>query len=155
MKDSKFLLITIVVLVALNICSLGYLILNNRHAPMGPPPRERVVDMMIDHLGLSKEQEEKVRALHESHLSRMEEITSGDRKMHDDYFDLVAVVPVDSAKINSMAEQMAQNRKLVELETFYYFNSIRSICTPVQQEKFQRIMHDALHAMGPQNRRRD
>lgn len=150
MKDSKFLLLTIVVLVALNICSLGYLLLNSHRPPMGPPPpRERVVEMMIDRLELSKEQASSVRELHDEHESKIEEINQADHRLHNEYFDMIAISPVDTMKVNMLADSMAQYRKQIELLTFNYFVAIRNVCSDSQKQRFEDIMHDALRSMGP------
>ena len=72
-----------------------------------------------------------------------------DRKLHDNYFNYLNQNNPDSAVVDSMATLMSHKRKQIEIQTFYHFSMVRTICTEEQKAKFDQIINDALRMMAP------
>jgi len=149
MTDTKFLRIIIVCLIVLNIGTLSYLLLNRPGNSRGPGGRERIIEFLSEELNFSSEQRAQVMKLHEENREQIEEIQAEDRKLHDHYFNYLNQNNPDSAVVDSMATLMSHKRKQIEIQTFYHFSMVRTICTEEQKAKFDRIINDALRMMAP------
>ena len=147
MTDTKFLRIIIVCLIVLNIGTLSYLLLNRPGNSRGPGGRERIIEFLSEELNF-------IFNFYQSNIvkenrEQIEEIQAEDRKLHDNYFNYLNQNNPDSAVVDSMATLMSHKRKQIEIQSFYHFSMVRTICTEEQKAKFDRIINDALRMMAP------
>ena len=149
MSDTKFLRIIIVCLIVLNIGTLSYLFLKKSEKPPGRNGRGKIIEYLSDELKFSNEQLNAVKKMHEENRERIDKIKAEDRELHDRYFDGLNENTIDSAKVDSLATLIAANRKKIEIQTFYHFSRIRTICTEEQKLKFGSIVNEALRMMAP------
>ncbi len=149
MSDTKFLRVIIVCLILLNIGTLSYLLIGRSEGPPRQDGKIRIIEYLASELKFDENQKMKLMKLHDDHREQMDDIQKGDRKLHDDYFDLLGQGEPDSLVVDSMATLISNTRKQIEFLTFHHFSDIRKICTEEQKKKFDSIINDALRMMAP------
>jgi Spy/CpxP family protein refolding chaperone len=150
MDSNRFLKIVIVVLLIINIGTLGFMWVQHGH--IGPPPPrggEDVALFLTHELMFSKDQEKQFELLRTAHHEGVEQIQHGGRSLHDRFFDLIQQPTPDTLLVQQMADSIAAIQKEIELLTFHHFQKVRAICTPEQQKKFDEIIDEALRMMAP------
>lgn len=155
MENTKFLKVTIVVLLLINIATLLFMWMGRPHpgGPMPPPPGgpPRIAEYLTHELNLSVEQQKKFQELRDENHEQIEELNKKNGRLHHEYFDILGAAQLDSAKMMQLADSMSQCTKQIELLTFNHFRSVRAICDVEQQKKFDVIIQDALRMMAPKD----
>ena len=149
MDNSKFLKIVIVILLLINIGTLAFMWTNNH--PHGHPPHGGgdAVEFLTHELKLNDAQQKQFEELRHQHHDAVEALQHQGRKLHDDYFNLIGNSTADSVIVSAAADSILALQKQIELITFYHFKSVRAICTPEQQRKFDEVISEALARMAP------
>jgi periplasmic protein CpxP/Spy len=160
MQKDKFLILTIVILFALNLFTLGYVLLKRDGPPphhingdmrdgdrKGPPGRPD--EVIINRLKLNDAQIKQFEMLKKEHRSQVEPIQEASRKLHDEYFGLLKQDKVDSVKANQILEQIANNQKELDRVTFKHFEKIKGICDSSQKELFSRFIDEIAGSFKP------
>ena len=149
MESAKFLKTVIIILLLINIGSLAFMWFDRPHHG-SPPPHEGgdAMEFLIRELQLTAEQKNQLEELREQHHNATEPLQRASRKLHDQYFNMLGNANTDSATVVQTADSMIAIQKQIELNTYYHFKSIRTICTPEQQKKFDEVVADALHQMA-------
>lgn len=166
MQKDKFLILTIIILFALNLFTLGYVMLRKDGPP--PPPhfmngdmREgdmrdgemrkqgRPDELIINRLKLSEAQVKQFEELKKEHRGQVEQLKEASKKMHDEYFGLLKQDKVDSVKAASVLEQIANNQKELDKVTFAHFEKIKGICDTSQKELFSKFIDEIAGAFKP------
>jgi protein CpxP len=148
MESSKFLKVVIVILLLINIATLGFMFMQ-RPPHGGPPPPMDAGNYIAHKLNFTNDQQDKLEQLRDENRNIIENLRRHSKDLHDDYFDLLQNQLVDSNNVNVRADSILANQKQIELATFYHFQKIRAICTTDQQKKFDDIIKDALRMMAP------
>ncbi|MBU3009963.1 hypothetical protein KO506_00930 [Polaribacter vadi] len=134
---SKLLPILLVVLIILNGVLIFMLIkkphLNNRNQA------ERI--FLIEQLQFSKDQQEKFKSLDNIHRRKMMDLDQRIIKQKDILFNSFAD---ETKNIDSLVTVAGNLEIKKELEVFSFFKSVRKICTPEQQKKFDVIIDKAI-----------
>jgi periplasmic protein CpxP/Spy len=149
MDKTKFLTLIVIILVLLNIGTLGYLLLrkDNNRTPMrgkGGPAA-----FIIKKLEFTPDQEQKFVALRDEHHLRMVELSDSLRDLRDEYFNGLKTSNVDTALANRQTEIITGIETEMHNITFNHFVEVRKLCTPHQQELFDTFINDILHSMQP------
>ncbi|HVZ26056.1 MAG TPA: hypothetical protein VG842_08380 [Sediminibacterium sp.] len=145
---SRWWVIAFLLLVALNIATLGALWLI-REKP-GPPRNDRaVVDFMVQELGLDSMQRIQLEQLRRQHQEQMKDIRSGILTAKNVFFDLLQQDSIPDSVLQQKAQAAAAMEAATDLQTFRHFQAILRICRPDQRKKFMRILHEILRQMAP------
>ncbi len=151
MENTRFLKITIIVLLVVNIATLVFMWTGRNGGPRPPhgggPPR--IAEYLTEELKLSEEQQKQFKELRDSNHERIQEINEKNGKLHKAYFEMLGASPVDMNKVSLIADSMSAYTKQIELLTFEHFQKVRGMCDPTQQKKFDLIIQDALRMMAP------
>jgi Spy/CpxP family protein refolding chaperone len=149
MDNSKFLKTVIIILLLINIATLGFMWSN--HFSQGAPPHMRVDTFMFltRELQLDDKQKEQYEQLRNEHHRAAEEIQHKSRELHDALFKMLHAPSADSALVNHAVNDISANQQQLELLTFYHFQKVRAICSPEQQKRFDEVIQDALRMMAP------
>lgn len=150
MDNSKFLKVIIIILLLINLGTLGFIWTSRPHGPM-PPPRNGgdVFDFLNHELAFSPEQKNQFKDLREEHRKNIEHLREAGRVLHDSFFDLLQDSVADASSVNQMADSLVANQREIELLTFEHFQKVRNLCNPSQQQAFDQIIKDALRRMAP------
>ncbi len=148
MESSKFLKIVIVILLLINISTLGFMFMQRPAHGMPPPPPD--AGAFLSHeLNFTEDQEKQLDLLRRENRSVIETFRENGKEFHDQFFDLLNSSPVDSGMVSSKADSICSNQKQIELATFYHFQKVRAICNPEQKKKFDEVIKEALRMMAP------
>lgn len=163
MENTRFLKITIVVLLIINIATLTFMWLSHRHMHNGGPAMHghgghgphggpagahgNAFEFLVRELNLTDEQKQKLEKMRDEHHEQAAKMHRQNGPMHHRFFDMLA--NADTAAVLRLADSMGQFHKNMELMTFAHFKKIRAICTPAQQKKFDEVINEALRMMAP------
>ena len=78
MENSKFLKVVIIILLLINLATLGFM-WTRKGPPMGPPPHRDLVEFLSRELNLSQEQKEKFETLKNEHRATPAQISMAKR----------------------------------------------------------------------------
>lgn len=149
MANARFLKVIILVLVIINAGTVTFLWLHKPPHPIREDGRMDTFGFLVHELKLDDSQQEQYRKLRDDHHEKTEGLREKGRHMRDHFFELLKKPSADSADIQRLSDSIALNQKQIELLTYYHFREVRKICTPEQQKKFDDVIQDALHMMGP------
>lgn len=148
-KQNRFLITVIVILVALNVATIIYTLTGHHwKIDMGEKKRDMVAHFIEDELNLDSTQKAQYSILRSSHFMM------GDSLMHRQMtamrvlFDMVSVDPVDSLRLQQVVGTLSQVEHDRAMESFEHFRGIRHLCTPQQKVKFDTLVTNVLLKAG-------
>lgn len=151
MENTRFLKITIIVLLLVNIATLIFMLTGHKrhegHIPPPPHGRAGAFEFLTQELKLDEAQIKQFDEMRKQHHENVRNVQEKSRDLHHRFFDLLATS--DSAGAVQLADSMAQIQKQIELLTFGHFKQVRDICKPDQQKKFDAVINEALRMMAP------
>lgn len=146
---SRWWIIAFLLLVALNIATLGTLWLVRVKQGVPPHNERAVMDFMVQQLGLDSLQRVQLEQLRIRHQEQMKDIHARTMIAKNAFFDLLQQDSVTDTLLQQKAQAAAAIDAEVDLQTFRHFQAIMQICNPVQRKKFISILHEVLHQMAP------
>lgn len=149
MDNSNFFKIVILVLLLINIATLTFMWSTSQRPQNFQPSRPDVGEFLTQKLQLTEAQQKQFEALKQAHHEKVETLREKNKKLHNDFFDLLKQPNIDSTSINMAADAIVENQKAIEMATFYHFKEVRAICSPAQQKKFDEVIKEALRMMAP------
>ena len=149
MDNTKFFKIVILVLLLINIATLTFVWTTSQRPPSFQPRPPDVGEFLTQKLQLTEAQQKQFEALKQVHHEKVETLREKNKKLHNDFFDLLKQPNIDTTTINMAADAIMINQKAIEMATFYHFEDVRSICTPNQQKMFDEVIKEALRMMSP------
>lgn len=150
-RRNKLLGSTVIVLLILNVVLLIFLWLgrpeNNRQIK-GPENKGRFLE---EQLNLSPEQTSQLEILKKEHFRL---INQYQREFNETRRQLHNLLGEENSeqKAKTVSAKMGDIQSKIEFATFNHFASIRAICTPNQQQTFDRIISEVLRK-GPEGNR--
>lgn len=154
-KNTRWLFIITVILLTANIITLVLLWTKKDHitGEMKPPPsRGQVFEFLNQELNLDAQQQEAFKKLRDEHQAAAKGIQDNIRKAKDDFFDLLKKPDISDSLINVYSRRAVEADQKLDKLTFRHFQKMRAICNADQQKKFDSIIQEALHRMGPPKR---
>ncbi|HUS02243.1 MAG TPA: periplasmic heavy metal sensor [Chitinophagaceae bacterium] len=150
-SKNNLLIWSVILLVIANVAVL--VTIWSTHRKQGPG-RGTPADYLIKELNLNSDQQNKLRSLAKQHHEQSLKIREGIKSARHDLFKLLQQPAIDDSTKRSAADNVAKDLEQLDLLTFDHFKEVRSICTPEQQKKFDKIIEDVLQmiASGPPGR---
>jgi protein CpxP len=149
-SKNKWLMWLIAILILANIATLLFFWLGkNRKHPL-PPGGESAATFIIREAGFDKAQEEQYRELIKQHQEKASALRNEIRMSKDSFFNLLQQPSVNDSVKNQLAMHAAQKTAQLDILTLDHFIKVKAICRPDQRAKFEKIIQDAVHMMGPQ-----
>lgn len=147
MKKIKWLSILVLLLVAANIATLSLFWIKKNSKPK-PPKRGGAIEFLIDELQLDSAQKQKFMKEKESFIRAKRQLDEKEKIAKDSLFELLktnTTVQERDLKIKNIAILNEEINVLV----FNHFAKLKSFCTQTQQEKFNKIIKEALKRKPP------
>jgi len=138
---SKLLPTLLILLIVLN-GFLIFLLIKKPHQNREHSPQR---EFLIEQLQFTDNQKEKFEILDKNHRETMIDLDKKIRKQKDVLFNSFGD---ESVQIDSIITINGNLQVKKEQEVFRFFKSVRKICTPKQQEKFDEIINKALRGAG-------
>ncbi|OEK07594.1 hypothetical protein A8C32_17510 [Flavivirga aquatica] len=114
------------------------------------PPRP--MDFIVKELQFDGSQLKEFRELNADHHQKMRHISHGIKRLKDALFNRLSDAVIDREVIDSITTLIGEKEIEKEKMTFYHFKSIQEICNEDQKEEFKKIINDALHKAGREQR---
>lgn len=149
MSKFRFLSVSVVLLLLLNIATLAYLFYTRKDTERPGPPGRVVADFIIQQLQLDATQQEKFAELSDRHQGILREVHKADRDLHDIYFNLLKTDHPDTKRADSVSMLIADQRSLMEMATFVHFQELRKLCRDDQKKRFDATIDEIARRMGP------
>ena len=144
MGNTRFLKVVIAVLLLINMGTLTFMWIH-RPGPGSKGPG----DFLIRSIGFDVPQQAAFARLRESHQQAMREFRQQNGESKRRFYALLATSPADSTQWQSLADSIAAGQKRMEMTTFRHFQTVRALCRPEQQPRFDAVIGEALHNMLP------
>jgi len=97
---------------------------------------------MARELGFSDEQKTKLEELRKAHFEKIEKLSDGVARCEKMMMGTLTANPADSAKANIYADSVGMYKASIQKEIFAHFNSVKKMCTPEQQSKFEKLAEE-------------
>jgi len=154
--QNKLLLRIVILLAVLNAMSIGILLWKefSRHPNQAPPPsRERstVTSALQHELNLSADQVDQFKRLRAGYSEREEAVRQAIRTERDSMNSAMFNRQTDEAGVLALARRIADNEYEMELLRFKQSQELKSLCTPEQLEKFERLVIEMRDYFRPDN----
>lgn len=149
MKNFKFLIIIVILLVIVNCVLLGSLWFT-KYKMAGPPigPPERANEYLIRELKMTSAQVKQYDAMREQHFETTRKLNDQNRLLRDEFFKNIQTPVLNKAAIDSLQKNISANSVTLDTTTLFHFRKLRTILTDEQKTKFDKIIQNALHMMG-------
>jgi protein CpxP len=153
MRTDNFYKVIIIVLLLINMGTLGYLWLGrggHHDGPPGGPHPGRPDRMIIERLHLNEQQQEQFNELKHEHHSQMLEVQETTGRLHKELFTLLQNDSMNTGKKDSLLQLIQQGNLQKEMVTMEHFRKLRAILTEEQKPLFDDLVEDiAERIMGP------
>lgn len=136
MKSSRFYKIIIVLLVALNVATLGFMWFGR--PPLSHPPGKG--PLLSEILQLEGEEKSTVNALEKRHHKEKHQLMEKDAELHQKMFELIGT----DSDPSEIQKKLDANKSKIERMTFQFFNEIANNCSDAQEEELKKFIHHAM-----------
>jgi P pilus assembly/Cpx signaling pathway, periplasmic inhibitor/zinc-resistance associated protein len=130
--------IIIIGLIVLNLSIIGWQWMNQR-----PGPPQRPEEILKKELNLSDSQMEAYHELIQEHRGEVEPLQQKMRSLKNRLFSFSTA---DTSIITQLTSEIGALQTEIDRSTFYHFQKVRTLCTPDQQQMFDKILAQALEA---------
>jgi hypothetical protein len=142
MEKTRFLTLVIVVLVVVNVVTLGFMFFRGSGGfplPGGHPP---VASFLIHELKLDKKQVKAYSKMHQDHHRNKNAYQRQLAIAREVFFR-----GLSTGDTSNIAGVTAVQRQM-EWNTFRHFRELRALCRPDQQQRFDKVIQEALRRMS-------
>lgn len=149
---NRNLLIIIGVLLLTNIAVLVYFLGQKKEKKSIPDNAKNnkgfVAEMLQKEVGFTEEQTAEYKQLKEKQREIIRPMYDDMRNAKDSLFRLLSYPATSDSVLKAMAEAIAQKQKALDLQTFNYFKTLRTLCTPEQLPKYDSMILPLLRKIG-------
>lgn len=153
MNQLKIYRILVVVLIVLNAGTLAMMWWERSH----PGRRGRLSgipeESFLTALNLNPEQSEAFRLLRHQHLTALHRLQIQDRRLHDNYFDMIFLPAPDSSLLQQRLDSMLILRREMEVLTYNHFRELKGLLDEEQGKVFRKNFRRMLDRVMPSPRR--
>ncbi len=142
MKSQKILIAGLILMVAVNICTLGFIIYKSQHRHFrgegerhGPPGK-----FLSKRLHLSEDQEKSMNLLRKDNEEKMSVLRAKKDSLRKQSFELIKTDAYDTVRANEIANEIGSCHKEMEKQMATYFLSVKKLCTKEQQADFNKFI---------------
>lgn len=125
--------------------------MDGRHPSEKMPPEGGPKEFLIRELKLNDKQTQDFGKLVEEHQADMRKLRDRIRNEKARLWDNISKSGSETGNTDSIASEIANDQKQIELVTFRHFQKVRELCDDTQKKKFDEVIKEALNMMGPNN----
>lgn len=150
---NKMLFWCVVILVLLNIVTLGSFWLGKPHrAPLaGPGGQQDGQKIMAERLGLSEEQAEQVERIRNEHFMRTRPLQDDMHKIRLDLLNEIFKDEPDEVKIQEMFSEIGDKQVRFEKNLYRHFQELKEVCSPQQMQELKMMLRDLIERTRPRD----
>jgi Spy/CpxP family protein refolding chaperone len=155
--QNRFFIRIIVVLILLNLITIGYMWWDKMDRPTPGDRQQRKgnensTQILREKLGLSRSQEEAIYKLREDFNRQENEITSIIRSQRDSMNAGMFRSESDTTFLKNIAQRVADNEYRMELLRILQAQKLKEICTKEQLKDFQHLVNGIRDFLQPQKK---
>jgi periplasmic protein CpxP/Spy len=143
---NKLLVWLVAILVIANAATLAIFWLGKKQEPA--PSKGTPKEFLIQQLQLNTQQQAELDVLVKEHRQAAEQLRRKTRAAKESFFDLLKQTNITDSIKKAAAKAVSVNTEELDLLTLNHFQSVRSLCTPEQQKKFDGIIHEVTSMMA-------
>jgi Spy/CpxP family protein refolding chaperone len=159
-EQKKQLWRVVLVLITLNIISIGVFLWKGFSPQNGPPdspahmPREprELSSLLEKELNLTAEQAEQIKALRSGLFEKEKILAAAIRAERDSMNELMFNQVTDEALVKALAKRVADNEYKMEMLRFEQATELKAICTPEQLKKFEGLVREIRDYLKPEGK---
>jgi Spy/CpxP family protein refolding chaperone len=148
MKKQHLLWLAIFILFALNIATISFIAFRTPGHP--PPPGHGAFDQLVlQTLQLNEEQEHRFHDLKRAHHEAIMQLDKAMKPRFEQYFRLLLDNRNDTVTKKQLELAMADIYQQKLQVTYRHFDQLKSICSPEQQQHFDKLIPELMQVMQP------
>jgi Spy/CpxP family protein refolding chaperone len=155
MEKSKLNSIAIIVLIVLNICTLGFIFFNSSKNHRPPMDRMNPKDIIIKKLHLDESQQKDFTKLIEWHQSEIQKHDKEIVNAKKSLYGLLTNNEIDLKSKDSLITVINLNQKQIEETHFKHFEDIKKLCKPEQLDDFKEFSKELGRLFAPNKQRKE
>jgi Spy/CpxP family protein refolding chaperone len=146
---TKPLIAIIIFLLITNLAMLLFLLFADRPGERKPKDHEQngMYNSLQSDVGFSKGQLDQYQSLRSKQRDNVRPLFNDLRKAKKDFYGLLYSGNMPDSLIQHNADSIAQKQRNLDMQMFLYFKSIKDICTPDQQQKFDSTIKKVVQRM--------
>jgi periplasmic protein CpxP/Spy len=139
---NKILVFFVAVLLLTNIGMLFYFVGGRGPSRSGHGDRKTgaITSFLQNEIGFNKQQMDAFESLKQQHRAAMKPLFDNLGKSKDSFYALIGNPSIPDSILRSEADAIGKKQAALDLQFYQNFQSIRKICTPEQQVKFDSLM---------------
>jgi periplasmic protein CpxP/Spy len=150
-KNNKVLVLIIGVLLLSNVALLYFYLrkpCTNKNQGGGQSPREYMIGRLKNEVGFSDDQVSKYTELSDKHKEAMKPLFNDIYLAKDSLYKMLQLPqqPADSV-INQQLDRIGEKQEAIDQRIFNHFYTLKQICTPDQQPKYDSVIQDVIRHM--------
>jgi protein CpxP len=151
LKKNRVLILVIAVLLLVNVGTISFMFFfrGNGDESRGQRGRFAVDPYIENELHLSNIQQQQFADLRKEHFSKAEALIRGKHELRKAMLGLLKDSTVNEDRVQRTAAAIGTKETELAVATFEHFRSLRSLCSPEQQQKFDTIIQDVLKMTKP------
>ena len=142
MKKEKILSIAVVMLLLLNLGTLGFLYFNNGQGAKNRPENYKPDKLIIEGLKLNEAQVAQFEIIKKEHREQIIKAEQSEMLSKELLFDLLEQDNIDQTTTDSLIEQLSQLKKSKDKATFEHFLKLKAICNKEQIPLYNKVIED-------------
>jgi Spy/CpxP family protein refolding chaperone len=141
MKSQKILIAALILMVAINICTLGFIIYKSQHRHRGDGERHGPPGKFLSkRLHLTEEQEQAMNVLRKENEEKMSVFRARKDSLRKESFELIKSDVYDTTRASEIANEIGNCHKEMEKQMATHFLAIKKLCTKEQQADFNKFI---------------
>ncbi len=156
--QNKLLIRLVIVLTILNLCAIGVFIWKDfSYAGLGPHKERKnedyhdVAGVLQRELGLTELQVEQFKKLRTDVFAKESDLSVVIRAERDSMNVLMFSKNTDSTVVKNLAREVAENEFAMEMLRYQQAHALKSICSPEQMNKFDKLVIEIRDYFRPDN----
>ena len=137
---NKLLTVLVVLLLIANAATLALFWMDKMKHP--PQPKGTPQEFLVKELKLDAKQQEQLDVLRKEHREAADQLREKIKDAKKSFFDLLKQTNVTDSAKQAAAKAISSNTEALDLLTLNHFQKLRALCTPEQQNKFDKIIHE-------------
>ena len=125
--------------------------MDGRHLPERMPPDGGPKEFLIRELKLNEKQTQDFLKLVDEHQTDMKRLRDKIKNEKAGLWNNISKSGTEAGNTETIALEIANDHKEIELVTFRHFQKVRELCDDTQKKKFDEVIKEALNMMGPNN----
>jgi periplasmic protein CpxP/Spy len=149
MTKNKILILLVAVLLLANITLLYFFLNKPQHSKGGRPDREAAMTAFLEkEIGFGPQQLKQYDSLGNAHREKMRTVFDTMRSAKEQMLKELSAANFADTAMMQAADQSAAKQREMELAMLQHFKSIRNLCTPAQQPKFDSLYYKMMWRRG-------